>query len=138
MDAALAVLRASVNPLRDFNVGARRECGQQVELLENESDLLAADFSTLTVAHAADVLAFYKDLAIARHSHRSQHVHEGGLAATGRTHDRRQFARAYTQVHAAQRLHIDPADSVRLPQINRFKQYIHRVNTTSAKISCTI
>jgi len=72
---------------RKLDVVQRIGAWQQIERLENETNLAVADLGELVVDHVRDVLAVELVAAGRRRIEAAEHVHQGGLAAAGRSHD---------------------------------------------------
>jgi hypothetical protein len=79
------------------SVGAR----QQIEGLEDETDLLVANSGELAVVHRRDELAVQPVFAVIGRIEAADHVHQRGLTGTRRTHDRDVLATVHREIHAA-------------------------------------
>src|ERR1039457_2989744 len=75
-----------------FHVVQGGGAGQQVEGLEDETDLTVADARQLVVGHLADQVAVDVVQALGGGIEAADQVHEGGFTGTGRSHDGDVFA----------------------------------------------
>src|SRR5579862_905947 len=78
----------AVEVLREHDVLERGEVGNQVKLLENETDLLGADTVQLSCRNVRDVLAVQPDLAGGGSVQAANQIYQRRLAGPGRPHDR--------------------------------------------------
>ena len=102
---------------RQLDVVQRRGPQQQIEALEDESNLLVPDRRERVLRHARHVLAVEKIVPRRRLVEAADDVHERGLAGTRRSGDREEFALRHFDVDAAQRLHLVIADDVGLDEV---------------------
>src|SRR3546814_4337326 len=79
------------------------EVRDQVEALEDEADLLVAQFAALVVRQALDVLAVERELAAGERLQQAGDVEEGGLARARRPGDGDELALLHVQVARTQR-----------------------------------
>ncbi len=86
---------------------------QQVEGLEDEADLVAAQLGELALLEVGDLGAVEDDAALGRLVEAGEDVHEGRLARARRAHDRRQPPAGEVDVDAAQGLHGGVSRTVR-------------------------
>ena len=89
---------------RQGHVLLRRQHRQQVEELEDEADVAAAQFRQLAVVHGRDVLAVDLHGPRRRAVEAGEQVHERRLARARRPHDRRELPAGDVDGHAAQRV----------------------------------
>ena len=89
---------------RQQDVLLGREHRQQVEELEDEADVLAAQERHGAIGQRADVLARDLDLPGGRLVERREQVHQGRLARARRPHHGHQLAAVHLQRHPAQRV----------------------------------
>ena len=105
---------------RQLDVRERRGARDQVEALEDEADLAAAHArerrASSSVAH---VDAVEPVPAARRHVEAADDVHQRRLARARRAHDRDEVAALDGQRDAAQRVHLDVADRVRLDDLTQ-------------------
>ena len=87
---------------RQHDVLGRREHREQVEELEDEADVVAAQHRQLRVVEAADVDAGDRDLARGRLVEAGEDVHQRRLARARRAHDGGQAAGGDVDRDAAQ------------------------------------
>ena len=87
---------------RQRDVLLRRQRRQQVERLEHEPDVLAAQARERAVGHRGDLLAADPDRPGRRPVEPGEQVHERGLAGAGRAHDGRELAGGDVERDAAQ------------------------------------
>ena len=92
----------------------RRGTGQQVEVLEHETDALIAQTGTLVGIQSGHVLAVYPELTGTGAVQTAQNIHERGFARTGGAREGDKLAilnaKGYTlqhrQVNLAQVIHL--------------------------------
>jgi hypothetical protein len=89
---------------RQHDVLLRAEHRQQVEELEHEPHMAAAEERELAVTHPRELLALDRHLSRGRPVEPRQDVHQGRLAGRGWPHHGRELAGRYLERHAAQRL----------------------------------
>ena len=65
---------------------------QQIEALEDETDLMAAQQGELVVVHAGQILAVEHDVSASGRIKSGQRVHQRGFARAGRAHDDGEFS----------------------------------------------
>ena len=92
---------------------------QQVEALEDEADLVAAQHGQLIVVHGGDVGTVEHDMTARGRVESGERVHERGLAGAGRAHDRGEPPLLEPHIDAAQRMHRVFAMPVVLDQVDR-------------------
>src|SRR5258707_1312862 len=92
---------------------------EQVEALEDEADLLAAQPRALIAREAADVAAVEEIGAARRPIEAADQVHEGALAGAGRAHHRHELALADGERDAAQSAYLDVAHHVHFLEVAR-------------------
>ena len=68
--------------------------GDEVEALEDEADLVVADFGELVVAEVGNVLAVDEVLARGADVQAAQHIHQGGFPRAGLADDGHKFPRS--------------------------------------------
>jgi len=66
--------------------------GEQVEALENETDLLVADVGELVAVELGNIDPVEQIAAARRTVEAAEQVHERGLAGAARSHERHEFA----------------------------------------------
>jgi hypothetical protein len=71
----------------DFEVFEDGELGDEVKVLEDETEAFAAEFGELVVGELGDVLVVEEVVAAGGAVEAAEDVHEGGLAGAGRAHD---------------------------------------------------
>src|SRR5207245_385173 len=94
-----------------------RQVGQQIETLEDEPDLVAAQFGARGVAQFSEVVAVDQHFAPGSLRQPSDHIQQRRFATTRRAHHRHRFAGQYFEIHAAQGRYFDLARAVALPQV---------------------
>ena len=100
---------------QDVLLGGQRR--QQVELLEDEADLVAAQLGQAGVAQAGDLGVADVDLAAGDRVEAGQAVHQRRLAGAGRAHDRGEPAPLELDADPAQRDDLRLAAAVDLPHV---------------------
>ena len=86
-----------------FFGGQRRH---QIERLEDEANLLAAQVRQLLLVHGGDLESLHDHLAGRRGVEPGHAMHERGLAGTGRAHDGGHFTALEFHIHMIQRHHF--------------------------------
>ena len=101
-------------PHRQFHVLLRGQVGQQVArgLLPDEAHRPAPVGQPLPLAQRGQVLARHPDRARGGRVQPGQDVHQGGLAAARRAHQRDDLALVHQQVEPLQGLDLDPGRDV--------------------------
>jgi hypothetical protein len=102
---------------RQFDVLHRGRARQQIEALKHETDAAAANLRQGRLIQLGDVDPFKQVIARGRHIQATQDVHQGGLARTRGAHDGHELAPPYRETHAAQRMHVDVAQSIGLRRV---------------------
>ena len=100
-----------------FHLTQRRRPLEQVEVLEDETDLLVADTRQIGFAQLGNAHAIQEILAVGGLIKAAKNVHERTLAAATGTHDRDEFALVDQQVNTAQRVDFDIAHAIGLLDI---------------------
>src|SRR5436309_1131459 len=77
---------------RKFHILERREHGNEIECLENISDVLVAPARGLSVVEPEDILSQHKQFAGSGPVNGGNHVQHRCRAGTGRAHQRQKFA----------------------------------------------
>lgn len=90
---------------RQFRVLERRSASQQIEALENESNLLIADQGQGLFVVPRNIGPFEEIAAGTRLVETTEYVHERGFAASARAHDCHKFAAMDPQTDTAQGMH---------------------------------
>ena len=98
----------------NLDIGAGIERRQQVELLEDKTDLALAHAGALGVGKLGEVVAIYDHAAGIRARESAKHVEQSGFTAAGWTYDADELSGFYCERDSTHRLHIDLADAVRL------------------------
>ena len=104
---------------RHGDVVARREVGQQVELLKHEADGASCAGWCGRRRSGCEILPGHAHLAGGRRRESADDVEQRGFARAGRPHDGQELAALDVQIDAAQRRHVDFAHAVDLAQIAR-------------------
>ena len=112
------------NFLRDENVRARVERGQQIEFLEDESDLALAHAGALGVGERGQIVAIEHDAAAIGAGEAAQQIKKCGFAAARGADDADELALLHAEGNAAQRLDLDLADVVGLAQVFGFDECV--------------
>ncbi len=102
---------------KDVLLGGQRR--YQIEGLEDESDLVAAQVGELLLVHGRDLKAFDDHLAGSRRVQSGHAVHQRGFSRSGRTHDRGHLAAVERDVHMVERRDLVALRAVDLGQIDR-------------------
>src|SRR6267154_4431001 len=112
----------------DLNVSFSGQCGQQVELLEDEADLLFSHFRALRIRKLGKIRAINGHTARCRAGKAAENIKEGRLAAARRTDDGYKFALLHTKAYAAESGHIDFADAVNLGYVFSLDDRSHSID----------
>ena len=110
---------------RDINVGLRIEGGQQVEFLEDESDLALAQPGALGVGELRKVVAVNDDVAGVGASQSAQQVEKRGFAAARRADDADKFSLLHAKGDTPEGGNINFAHAVGLAQFDGFDEGRH-------------
>lgn len=97
--------RATGQDERQCDVLLGRQRRDEVERLEDEADVLAAHQGTCGVAESADRVAGQPDLSAGDLAESGDHVHQSGLARSGRAHDGGELLSVQVDRHVAQCVH---------------------------------
>ena len=109
----------------NINVGLRIQGGQQVELLEDESDLALAQPGAFGVGELREVVAIDDDMAGVGASQATQQIEKRGFAAARRAHDADKLSLLHTKRDTAEGGNINFAHAVGLAQFNGFDEGRH-------------
>ena len=112
---AVGVESVAMNELRDGDIALGRECGKQIEALENETDFVAAQFGAGRIGQRREVIAVDQNFAARRLGQPADHIKERRFAASRRPHDRDRFSRQDFEIHTAQGWYFHFARAVQLP-----------------------
>ena len=104
---------------RQLDVLERGGAAQQIEALEHEAQVVAAQQRALIGVHLADGDAEEAIRAGGRRIEAAEDVHAGGLARAARPHHRDELAGTNAQVDAAQRAHFALAFAVDLGDLRQ-------------------
>ena len=104
----------------ELDVGLGSGAGQEVEALEDETDLEAADLGEAVVVECADVGAVKAVEAGGGHVETADDVHEGGFAAAAGAHDGDHFAELDVEVDAAEGANFHVAHFVCFGELDGF------------------
>jgi hypothetical protein len=91
------------NFLRDGDVGARVESGQQVELLKYEADFALAHAGALCIGERGEVVAIQTTLPESALRQSAQQVEQSRLAAAGGPDDGNEFSFFHAEGDSAER-----------------------------------
>ncbi len=91
---------------RQLHIVQSRCARQEVEGLEDKSNLFVPDAGQFVVVQLADLLTIQPVLAAAGRIQAPDQVHQRGLARSRRPHDRDVLVAADLQIHSAQRVHL--------------------------------
>ena len=101
-------------PERQRDVLGCGEGRKQVEELEDDADVVAAEGRTLLIGEGVDIDPLDRDRALIGWFQAAEHVQQRALAAAARAHDRDELACRDGERDAADRLPRRPADPVDL------------------------
>ena len=113
---------------RDGDVVARRQVGQQVELLEHERHAALAQAGAAGLGHGRQVLTGHAHLSRAGWCQAADDVKKRGLPRARGSHDGHELARLHGEIHSPQRRHFHLPHPVGLAQVAGFdnRTAIHR------------
>jgi hypothetical protein len=101
----------------------QRGCArEQVERLEDESNLLVPDPRQLVVVHRRDFLGVQQVAALRRRVEAANQVHQRRLPGSGRSHDGDILAALDSDRDAPEGVDLLPAHDIGLPQIAGFDE----------------
>ena len=103
----------------------RIERGQQVELLEDESDLALAQPGALGVGELREVVAINDDVAGVGASQAAQQIEKGGLAAARGAYDADKLSLLHSKRDTPEGGNINFAHAVGLAQFHGFDEGRH-------------
>ncbi|MPN17680.1 hypothetical protein SDC9_165035 [bioreactor metagenome] len=109
----LAEMEALIDQ-RELHVGKCAHAREQVEVLEDETDLLVSDFRQFFFGILLNRLSIEDIFAAIRHIKTADDVHQGALSAAGRANNAYKFTFADGQVRAVQRAHFLSTDRIHL------------------------
>src|SRR5450432_398275 len=107
---------------RELDVLDGRRARQEIEALEHEPDLLAAQLRPLVPRERAGVHAIQHVTTGGGPIQAADHVHEGRFARAGRPHHRHQLTLVDAQAHPAQRVHDHVAEIVGPGQVRNLDE----------------
>jgi len=105
--------------------GDRRE---QIEPLEDKTDLGPADLGPLAVRAAGQIPVLDQDVAGCRTEQAAHDVQQGGFATTRRPHDGDEFPASDLQIDSAQCRYVHLADAVNFGQFADSDDILHQSN----------
>ena len=117
---ALGAVEAAIAQ-RNVDVVGDVQIGNQIEALEDETDLLVAQLRTRVVVHAFHVDAIEEEFAAGEFLEQSGDVEECGLARTRRPRHRHEFAFADVDREIAQRMRFHHVRAIDLGQMRHFQ-----------------
>jgi hypothetical protein len=116
----------SVNVLGQSQVPLRRQGWKEVEPLEDEPDLAAANIGPRRVAQLGQVFAVNDDATFGWAEQAAKDVEQGRFPAARRSHDRDKLAWIDGQIDPPQGVHIDFANAVGHGQVFSQKYMAHK------------
>ena len=119
-------------PLRQIDVGGHVQMRDQVVLLEDVADLLAAEDGPGGNRQPAHLVVAEEDGAAVRVVESAEEVEQRGLATAARAHDGHPLARLDGHRHAAEHGLLTIADAVGLRKIQRDEQCCHDLTVVGA------
>ena len=120
----IAVAVAGNFAARSSILRTRVERRQQVEFLEDESDLALAHAGALGVGERGQVVAIEHDAAAVGARQSAQKIEQRGLAAARRADHADELALLHAEGNSAQRLDLDFADVIGLAQVFCFDECV--------------
>lgn len=103
----------------EFDVAPGGEVGEQVELLEDESDEEVANVGEVVFVEGADVVAGEAELAAGGDVEAAEDVHEGRLAGTGGPGDGDELVLLDPEGHPGERGDFDVSGAVELGHVGQ-------------------
>ena len=109
--------RSAVIDERQLDVVERCGPGQEIEGLEDESDLLVSDTGQLVVVQLGDVVAIEPVFALGWGVETADEIHQGRFSGAGRTHDSDIFVVTDTEIDAAKGVDLLVTHLIGLPEM---------------------
>src|ERR1017187_2335117 len=109
---AVVARRNACDVLRDVDIALCGQCRQQVELLEDETDLLLAHTGASRVGKGSEIDAVDQYPAAIGMREASQNIEQGRFTAAGGADDADKLALLDFEGYSAEGLHIDLADAI--------------------------
>ncbi len=113
------------NIKRDINIRLRAQRRQQIEFLEDESDLALAQPGALGVGELREVVAVDDDVPGIGASQSTQQVEKGGFAAARGAYDTDKFSLLHVKGDTPERGNVNFAHAVGLAQFDGFDEGRH-------------
>src|ERR1700737_3016298 len=123
---------------RNINVGAGIESWQQIELLEDKSDLAFAQPGALGIRELREVASVKDDVTRVRPSESTQKVKQRGLAAAGRPYHAYELTLLHAKRDTSEGGHFNPAHAVGLAQFHGLDEGRHPTHRYYTKPACGI
>lgn len=114
----------------------RRGALEEIESLENEADVIAAENGAVIAAQGPDIDAVKEIMTRSWRVQRSQYIHAGGFSRTRRPEDRNEFTGTDGKVHAGQRMHGGFARAVGLADLLELDERPDRLLAHFGLIDC--
>src|SRR5262249_42500981 len=111
------------------------ERGEQVEVLEDESELSQSDVRQAALGERAQLLAVERDRSLRGLEQRAQHQQQRRLAGAGRPHDQHDVTRRHVERDVAHRDHLGIAAAEALRHMTDLKSrgvHTYPLRTTAA------
>src|ERR1700691_4772117 len=106
------VIAIAGNFLRDGDVGAGIERGQQVELLEDEADLALAHTGALGIGERGEIVAIHNYFAGIGASQAAEEVEQSGFPAAGGADYGDKFSSLYAEGDATEGGYVDLSHAI--------------------------
>ena len=120
---------------RKKNIVAQRERVQEVEVLKDEAEPVAAERGELAVGDAGKRLSVEKHSALRRLVQRRENVQKRRLSGAGFAHHGDELALFHAEVHIAQRLYPHRAETGRINLLKMlYLKHCHVKTTLSASL----
>lgn len=108
---------AAADGVGNLNVAHGRERGEQIELLEDESDAMLAQASPLSVVEGGEIDSIDHNAALGGLGEPAEQVKERGLSRAGGTDDGDKLARLNAERDAPHGSHLEAACGINLYQV---------------------
>jgi hypothetical protein len=117
-----------VDMLGDGDVAAGIERRKKIETLENEADLVPAEFGALGIAHQGKVVAVNEHFSARGARQAAEDVEQGRFAAARRAHYGHRFTGQHLEIHPTQSGHFEFARVMNFPEILGDEYRFHALN----------
>jgi hypothetical protein len=111
--------------LGDGDIAKSVQCGQEVESLEDETQLVPAQPGTLRIGHGREIVSIHEDPSFGRLRQSSNDVEQSRFTTSRGAHHRDKFARQDIEIYSPQRGNLDFARAISFPEIFSLEYRLH-------------